>query len=397
MFVGGSMSMAGLYIHIPFCLSKCAYCDFSSYAGLESLFPSYLAALEHEMLQVMPPLEKGKASEPSSAYAFQTLYIGGGTPTVLPAPDLGEVMETARRAFSLPLEGEVTVEANPGTVGFNSLRSLRDAGVNRLSLGIQSFDDQLLRVLGRRHTAAEARHAWFDARAAGFDNLNLDLILGLPGQTLENWQESVHRALELRPEHLSLYALSVEEHTPLSTRIANGTLPPPDDDLAADMYEWAEETLTGAEFTHYEVSNWAMPGYACQHNLVYWRNEPYIGLGAGAHSWWNGKRWANVGDPKAYVTMLDQQHLPVSEQETIGRALEMGETMMMGLRLLQEGVSFARFEQRFGVPMETVYADEITELVERGLLERTPERVRLTHKGCLLGNQVFARFLPVQG
>jgi oxygen-independent coproporphyrinogen-3 oxidase len=347
------------------------------------------------MLQVMPSLAEKEPATPGNC-ELQTLYIGGGTPTVLPTPYLGQLVVTARRAFSLPQESEITVEANPGTVAFDSLRSLRDAGVNRLSLGIQSFDDQLLHVLGRRHTAAEARYAWFDARAAGFDNLNLDLILGLPEQTLENWQESVHQALELQPEHLSLYALSVEAHTPLSTRIASGVVPPPDDDLAADMYEWAAEALSEAGYAHYEISNWAMPGHACQHNLIYWRNEPYVGLGAGAHSWWNGKRWANLDDPRAYVATLDRQHSPIAEETTIDCALEMGETMMMGLRLLQEGVSFARFKGRFGVPMETVYGDEIAELIERGLLERTPERVRLTQRGCLLGNQVFAQFLPLQ-
>jgi oxygen-independent coproporphyrinogen-3 oxidase len=203
----------------------------------------------------------------------------------------------------------------------------------------------------------------------------------------------VRGALEHTPEHLSLYALTVEGGTPLAARIDAGELPSPDDDLAAEMYEWAAEMLGHAGYAHYEISNWALPGYACRHNLTYWRNEPYLGLGAGAHSWWGNRRWADLPSPEDYVASLCAGRLPVAGEEAIDPRLNMGETMMMGLRLLEEGVSFARFERRFGVPMDGVYGAEIAGLVERGLLERTPERVRLTPRGYLLGNQVFAQFL----
>jgi oxygen-independent coproporphyrinogen-3 oxidase len=328
---------------------------------------------------------------------------------VLPAPDLASLVERARRAFALPDDAEITVEANPGTVDAAGLRRLRRAGVNRLSLGVQSYDDRLLAILARIHTAADADAAVRDARAAGFENLNLDLMMGLPQQSLGDWQATLQRALVQAPQHLSLYVLAVEEGTSLAARIERGALPAPDDDLAAEMYEWAQEALARAGYDHYEISNWACTGYACRHNLIYWRNKPYLGLGAGAHSWLGGRRWSNLRDPEGYIqalvpqslqgdqSLLGDPGLPVVEVETIDRALEMSETMMMGLRLLDEGVSYARFEQRFGVPMEQVYGDEIAAAVEEGLLERVPERgadrVRLTGRGALLGNRVFVRFV----
>jgi oxygen-independent coproporphyrinogen-3 oxidase len=373
----------GLYLHIPFCRDKCAYCDFASFVCGETLFRPYLLAVRQEML----------AWAGSGAAHACTLFVGGGTPTVLPAPELAGLVRDTRRAFALPAGAEITVEANPGTVDADYLYRLRGAGVSRLSLGVQSFDDRLLRLLGRIHTALDAQEAVRDARAAGFENLNLDLMLGLPEQTLADWRETVLRALDLAPEHLSLYALTVEEGTPLRECIASGALEPPDDDRAAEMYQWAEKVLAEAGYVHYEISNWAREGFACLHNLNYWRNEPYLGLGAAAHSWSGRQRWANVRHPEEYIRALQGPCRPVAELETLDRALEMAETMMMGLRLLQEGVPFDRFERRFGVQMEEIYGSEIADLVARGLLERTSERVRLTFRGHLLGNQVFVEFI----
>jgi oxygen-independent coproporphyrinogen-3 oxidase len=381
------MDTIGLYIHIPFCQAKCAYCDFNSFAGGEPLFAPYLAALRTEMALWV------ERRHPQPRPRFQTVYIGGGTPTVLPADDLAQFLGAVRRAMTLADDAEITVEANPGTVHAGALVCLRQAGITRLSLGVQSFDDALLRILERIHSAAEARTAVRDARAAGFANLNLDLMFGLPGQTLRHWQDGVRQAVELGPEHLSLYALTVETGTPLAAYIKEGTLPAPDDDLAAEMYEWAEQELGQAGYVHYEISNWARLGYACQHNLVYWHNLPYIGLGAGAHSWWKGRRWANLGHPADYIRALDAGRLPIAAEEEIEPKIEMGETMMMGLRLLEEGVSLAGFQQRFGTPLDAVYARPIASLIERGLLERLPDRVRLTQRGHLLGNQVFVEFL----
>ncbi|MCL7455229.1 MAG: radical SAM family heme chaperone HemW [Anaerolineae bacterium] len=374
---------AGLYIHIPFCRAKCTYCDFNSFAGLEPLYGEYVRAVAQE-------LESGPRAE------LRTVYIGGGTPTVLPLSDLSHLLEAARRGRPLPPGTEVTIEANPGTVDGAVLDGLLSLGVNRLSLGIQSFDDEELQLLGRIHTAAEALAAFQAARDAGLQNISLDLIFGLPGQDLDAWRASLDRALDLGPEHLSLYALSVEPGTRLAASIRQGELPRPDPDLAADMYELAEEACAAAGYQHYEISNWArQDGLRCEHNLIYWRNEAYVGVGAGAHSWARGQRWANVASPSAYVALISRGESPLASSEAIPPELEMGETMMMGLRLLDEGVPFERFRRRFGSDLRQRYAAEIDELDQLGLVEVDEERLRLAPRGRLLANQVFYRFLPL--
>lgn len=382
------MEPIGVYIHIPFCRHKCVYCDFNSYAGQESVFAPYLDAVQREISM------RSELLADAERRAVRTLYIGGGTPTVLPVDDLIALIRLAQTAFTLPSGSEITVEANPGTISVEGLTALRTAGVSRLSLGVQSFDDAALASLGRIHSGQEARQAICGARAAGFDNLSLDLMFGLPGQTLSSWQADVEVALSLTPEHLSLYALTVEPGTPLAEDIAHGGVAAPDDDLAADMYVWTEARLVTAGYDHYEISNWARPGFECQHNLIYWRNQPYLGLGAGAHGWWRGKRRANIAQPDRYVAAIQAGQMPIDWEEKIERRLEMGETMMMGLRLLQEGVEYARFANRFGDSLEAVYGSEIDDLVVQGLLEQRPQSIRLTPYGHLLGNLAFACFLP---
>ncbi|MGD8794750.1 MAG: radical SAM family heme chaperone HemW [Anaerolineae bacterium] len=373
---------AGLYIHIPFCRAKCAYCDFNSFAGLESLHGPYARAVAREASAGALPV-------------WRTIYLGGGTPTVLPLSDLAHILEAVRRDGPLAPGAEVSIEANPGTVDRTKLSDLLGLGVNRLSLGVQSFDDAELQLLGRIHTVAEALEAFQSARGAGFRNISLDLIFGLPGQSLASWRLSLQRALDLAPEHLSLYALSVEAGTPLAAAIGRGALPGPDPDLVADMYELAEEACATAGYRHYEISNWARrDDLRCEHNLIYWRNEDYIGLGAGAHSWARGQRWSNTRSPQAYTELLSRGASPVAAQEAISQELEMGETMMMGLRLVDEGVSLARFRQRFGIDLRQKYAAQIEELAGLSLLEIDEGRIRLSSRGHLLANQVFYRFLP---
>ncbi|MGC9334788.1 MAG: radical SAM family heme chaperone HemW [Anaerolineae bacterium] len=375
-------SAVGLYIHIPFCQARCTYCDFNTADGLESYHAKYVQALAQEMAASIPA-------------ELRTVYIGGGTPTVLPLLDLARILEMVFRDRVLAPGTEITIEANPGTVDGPMLSGLLTLGVNRLSLGVQSFVDSELRLLGRIHTAAEAVDAYCAARRAGFRNINLDLIFGLPGQVLVSWQLSLARALELAPEHLSLYALSVEPGTPLAASIARGELPNPDPDLAADMYELAAEACAGAGYLHYEISNWAQQSdFCCQHNLMYWRNEAYVGVGAGAHSWTEGQRWANVAPPLLYTDLVLQGDSAVVSRAIIPVELEMGETMMMGLRLLDEGVGFRRFHQRFGTDLRERYAVEIDELQRLGLVQVSDDRIRLSPRGRLLGNQVFCRFLP---
>lgn len=372
-----------LYVHIPFCRSRCHYCAFNTYAGLDSLIPAYGEALRAE-------------AQRAPEVRAHTLYFGGGTPSLVPADLLTPLIRFLRERFALPEDAEVTLEANPGTVDEAYLRALRAAGVNRLSLGAQSAHEDELRLLGRRHTWEETTAAVRAARAAEVAVINLDLIYGLPGQTMARWQETLEAALALAPDHLSLYALTLEEGTPLAEWVARGELPPPDDDLAAEMYEWAQERLEQAGFFHYEISNWARMGpegpLLCRHNLTYWRNEPYLGLGAGAASWWGGRRWTNVQHPAEYIRRL-AAGLPVAEEiEEIPLRLEMGETMMMGLRLT-EGVKDARFRTRFGCGLAEVFGAELARLAEAGLLEWDGQTARLTPRGRLLGNQVFAEFL----
>jgi oxygen-independent coproporphyrinogen-3 oxidase len=375
-----------LYVHIPFCRARCTYCDFNTYSGLESLFAPYVEAVCREIAawgQKLP---------------VHTIYLGGGTPTTLPVPLIGRMLAACCRAFLVDEGSEISCEANPGTVTLDALRSLRALGVNRLSLGVQSFAAAELRLLGRIHSIADVLEGVADARRAGFGNINLDLIYGLPGQALSTWRRSLGRALALEPEHLSLYCLTLEEGTPLRAAVEQGRLPAPDPDLAADMYELAAEQLRRAGYTHYEISNWARgESLACRHNLACWRNRPYLGFGAGSHSFYGHRRWWNVARPEEYIARMGEVEpgplAAVAGREEISTALEMAETMILGLRLIQEGVSVAEFSRRFGQTPHEAYPQEMESLKELGLLEWNQARVLLTPRAWLLANEVFRRFL----
>ncbi|MCS7221929.1 MAG: radical SAM family heme chaperone HemW [Anaerolineae bacterium] len=386
----------GLYIHIPFCQRKCPYCDFNTYAGLDRLFNPYVEALTQEIRRTGEALEHPVAS---------TLFLGGGTPTVLPVELLADVLTACRQAFQLSPDVEITSEANPGTVDQACFSGLRALGVNRLSMGVQSFDPEELRFLGRIHGANEAEAAFHAARAAGFENINLDLIYGLPGQKPETWLATLDRAIALEPEHISLYSLTIEEGTPFARWAAEGRIAYPDDDLAAELYELASERLQAAGYVQYEISNWARhasmppfadqnPRFACQHNLIYWRYQPYLGFGAGAHSMQPGRRWWNLRSPQAYIQRIREGKSAEGGHEVISERLGMGEMMMLGLRLVREGVSDVAFQRRWGVSLAEIFGPVLDELEALGLLERLPGRVRLSPRAYLIGNQVFARFLP---
>lgn len=393
---------AGLYIHIPFCRAKCRYCDFFSVVTDPAWYTPYVEAVTAHLRWAARQVE----------IAPRTLYVGGGTPTVLPADLLCRLLEACFGLWGTPATGEVTVEANPGTLTRRDLQSLVAAGVTRLSLGVQSVHERELCLLGRIHSAAEALRALGEAKAAGFRSVGVDCIFGLPGQALADWEQTLEAVLALSPDHISAYALTLEPGTPLEREVAAGRLPTPDDDLAADMYVLAEERLAAAGYRHYEISNWARHDPAwdhqCQHNLIYWRNETWIGFGAGAHSQALGRRWHEVEDIGGYVqAWCGAEDSPAAagigplyasatarEVESISREQAMAETMFLGLRLVEEGVPRARFQERFGMPMEAVYGPALGELEAAGLLECDAERVRLTARGCLLANQVFVRFLP---
>lgn len=355
-----------LYIHIPFCRRKCRYCSFVSYEHREADIPAYVSALKNE-------LEQRAGGE-----HVTSIYFGGGTPSLLPAEPLGNLLNNIRSLFELDKAAEISIEANPGTVNQTYLSAIRELGVNRLSLGVQSLNDRELEMLGRIHTSAEAMDAAKLARGAGFDNLNLDLVYGLPGQTSADWQTTLSDALAMVPEHLSLYALSLEPETPLYRMVANGQLPGIDPDLAADQYEFAEDALARHGYHHYEISNWAKPGKECRHNLVYWRNQPYLGVGAAAHSHIGRRRFANTTSLDKYLNGT----LSSEMDETISPDLEFAESAILGLRLDE------------GIDVNTRYHPLVEEMTGAGLLETDGGRIKLTGRGRLLGNEVFWRFLP---
>ncbi|NOZ07078.1 MAG: radical SAM family heme chaperone HemW [Chloroflexi bacterium] len=391
-----------LYLHIPFCRKRCAYCDFNTYAGLEGLQAGYVEALRKEIV-----LQGSRFARDGHLPVARTIFLGGGTPSTLSVSQIDSLLTACTTSFALAENAEITLEANPSTLTSPFLMGLRDCGIKRLSLGVQSFDDGELALLGRIHNAATAQRAFSLARQAGFGNLNLDLIYGLPGQRLQTWQATLQTALSLQPEHFSLYALGVEPGTPLHHDVAAGRTPAPDPDVAADMYELAEDMLGENGYRHYEISNWSRDArLMSRHNLTYWHNEPYLGLGAGAHSWVSGIRFANVRHPSEYVrsfasaapaeAALSPSRSPAVQLDTvehISKEMEMAETVILGLRLVREGVSDARFKLRFGQSLWGRYGDVIPGLLDLGLLEGTAERIRLTRRGRLLGNEVFQRFL----
>ena len=386
--------MHSLYIHIPFCVRKCTYCDFCSYAGMDRLIPAYVAALCDEV--------RLRAARWRSA-RFDTLYVGGGTPTLLTAAQITSVLAACDEHLDLTNLREATIEANPGTLSLEQLRELRRAGLDRISLGVQSLVDDELALLGRIHTAQEAVAAVQMAREAGFERISLDLLMGLPGQSLAHWQRSLEQAIQLRPEHLSLYGLALEDGTPLKRDVDRGRYPEPDEHLGADMYRWAEERLRCQGYAHYEISNWArretLPdgqrsawNNLCRHNLRYWRNGHYLGLGTAAVSYDGRTRCRNTGNLRAYISQVGQGRLPIAESETLDAAGRMGETMMLALRT-SRGMPWDRFRRRFGRSLQEVYGDVIDQLVADGLLVADERGIRLSRRGRLLGNRVFAGFL----
>jgi oxygen-independent coproporphyrinogen-3 oxidase len=391
------MQPYSLYLHIPFCRYRCGYCDFNTYARQEKVIPDYVSALIQEI--------EGGAVAAQARLPVHTIFLGGGTPSLLPPDAHRKILDTIRREFNLLLDAELTLEANPGTVSPSYLEELRKAGYTRISVGMQSSHPDLLRLLEREHTTLNVVDAVKWARKAGFNNLNLDLIYGLPYQTIPQWRDSLEFAINLNPEHLSLYALTIEAGTPLAHWVKRGLVADPDPDLAADMYEYAMDRLPEAGFMQYEISNWARLDkggniLACRHNLQYWRNLPYLGFGAGAHGYAAGYRTANVLRIAEYIRRVNAgtwREFPFSPagvtQNPIDRQTEMQETMMVGLRLVEEGVAAATFRDRFGLSLEAVFGPDIDELVSLGLLEWSDGSLRLTRRGRLVGNQVFMRFV----
>jgi oxygen-independent coproporphyrinogen-3 oxidase len=404
-YTAAQMQAHSLYLHIPFCHHRCSYCDFNTYAGIEALIPDYVEALCHEIYFLTRSY--------SHKIPIHTIFLGGGTPSLLPSSELNRIFTTIHHEFNLQEGLEITLEANPDRLSFNYLKSIHEIGINRISLGMQSANPEELQLLERQHGFNQVAEAVSLIRKAGFRNLNLDLIFGIPNQNLRSWQRTIELAASLNPEHLSLYSLTIENGTPMGNWLRKGLLSEPDQDIAAQMYEWAQEKLSVLGYQQYEISNWARQDQAgkllaCQHNLQYWRNLPYLGVGAGAHGFTSGFRTENECNPRSYIQKLSAP-LNVDDMSfsfprtpavvnwiSINREDEMKETMLMGLRLTQDGVSRNAFRSRFGTGMEDFFRAEIEQSIQLGLLEWVPQnsgKLRLTPRGRLLGNQVFMQFV----
>ncbi len=393
------MDTTSLYFHIPFCKQRCGYCDFNTFAGLSHLIPQYVEALCQEQEQV------SKTS--NQLVSIGTIFFGGGTPSLLSVAELGKILDTARSWFELAADAEISLEANPGTVSEAYLHGIREIGINRVSFGMQSAHPDDLRLLNRFHCHEDVINAVKWSKRVGFERINLDLIFGIPNQTLSQWESSLTLALAENVDHFSLYSLSVEEGTPLQSWIKKGLVPAPDDDLAADMYELAIDKLAKSGYYQYEISNWAMVSekdYRCQHNLQYWRFLPYLGFGAGAHGFKDGVRTENVSGVEEYIkrfqSQTERREFPASpactERQVLSLFDQMQEYMMVGLRMIEEGVSARDFLFHFGHPMNRIFSKQINRLKEQKLIEQHPQceqRLRLTSKGCFFGNQVFSEFV----
>jgi oxygen-independent coproporphyrinogen-3 oxidase len=382
----------GLYVHIPFCVRKCHYCDFNSGPASDEIQAEYVDALEQEIRR-----------SPWASLAARTVFFGGGTPSELSTTDLRRIVRALQETFDFspnpqsairnPQSQEWTIECNPGTVSPAALAEMREMGFDRISLGVQSFHDSHLQAIGRIHSAAEAAAAVEQARAAGFQRLNLDLIFCLPGQTLDEWKSDLERGLELGPDHISLYNLTIEENTEFGRRYRSGLLSLPDEDVSADMYEWAIDRTAAAGMEQYEVSNFAHPGEECRHNQIYWRQEPYIGFGISAASYLDGVRWTNTGSMQRYLqSAAGPEGSDRAGEERLPPRAACGEAIMLGLRT-REGADLAGLQKRWGMDPDREWGVEIEQFIGDGLMQRVDHRLLLTPRGVMLANAVCAAFL----
>jgi oxygen-independent coproporphyrinogen-3 oxidase len=377
------MDPIGLYLHIPYCLHKCGYCDFNSHNINEAEMESYVRALLMEMAQ---------AAKNAKDHRVNTIFFGGGTPTTLPFADLARILEACHQQFQVDPEAEITCEANPATIPQADLAQLREAGFNRLSIGVQSFDPDELKRLERVHSVDEIYLTVERARQAKFENLSLDLMFALPGQTVERWQDNLHKAIDLQPDHISAYNLTIEPDTVFYKQQSQGQLTMPPDDFQRELFEITIDTLTRAGYEHYEISNYAKPGKQSRHNLNYWVNGEYIGLGAGASSTFNGERYKNVNLPARYITQINESKKAVESRETPDKRQRMGEAVMLGLRLKQ-GLNLSTFEKQFGITFQEAFGDTVTRLEGMGLIELRDDRAALTREGLFLADSVIVEFI----
>ncbi len=378
---------AGVYLHIPFCKSRCSYCDFATdvYRSSDAV-ERYVAALCSEVDRFETENPPSEIRNPKSV---DTIYFGGGTPSLLSPLQVQNILRAVYEKFDVTDDVEITMEMNPATVTAGTLAGYKSLGVNRASFGVQTFDDRALKLLARGHDAKDARSTFALLREAGFTNISFDLIAGLPGQTLEDWQKNVREAVAMMPEHLSLYLLEIHEATPLAEQIRSGRQPKPDDELAAAMYEFMVEELTAAGYRQYEISNFSKPGFESRHNSKYWRLDPVYAFGVSAHSFDGRERYANDRDTARYVEMIQNAATAEVMREEIDVASEYA---FLGLRLA-EGIDLDDYTRRFGIDLEQKYRSELYQAKANGLVEFRARHLVLTDRGKVFSNEVFSIFV----
>jgi oxygen-independent coproporphyrinogen-3 oxidase len=374
----------GLYLHFPFCISKCPYCDFNSYQLKEAnQISSYISALYREITAYSQKLEKSN---------IRTIYLGGGTPTILSGTQICNILEFCKDKFAVDKNAEITIEANPGTLDDEKLKLLIESGINRLSLGAQSFNDVFLKKLGRIHNTQNIIDSYFLARKIGFSNINIDVMFALSGQTIEDLQDTLKKAVSLKPDHLSLYNLTIKPGTEYYMEYKRGKLNLPTEDEEYDMYNWIIDFLEESGFEHYEIANFARSHKRSIHNLIYWQNKPYLGIGAGAFSFIRGYRYMNYENPARYIKEIMCDKLPIDNGEKLSLRKRMIETIILGLRT-KDGVGCKKFKKRFGISLNDIFCKQINKLVNLGLLEKSYDKIKLTRDGIFLANAVFREFV----
>ncbi|HKX26512.1 MAG TPA: radical SAM family heme chaperone HemW [Blastocatellia bacterium] len=381
---------AGIYLHIPFCTTRCHYCNFATGGYESALARRYAGALAKEIERAGAALEHSATL--AAMKTVDTIYFGGGTPTTLSIDQFSELLEACRRIFEVEPAAEITTEANPGELSLDYLQRLRATGINRLSFGVQSFDDDELRMIGRSHSAQAAREAVKMARLAGFENISLDLIAGLPGQRPETWRRNLDQAFALGPDHLSVYLLELYKDAPLLHRVERGEVPPIDEELTVASYFMLMDEAEKYGFEHYEISNWARPGYESRHNLKYWTGAPYWAFGVSAAGYDGHSRWVNTRHLHEYLEKVERAESPVAESVQLAPDDRQSESLFLRLRL-KEGVDLPRHRQNFGVDVLDRYRDELERLHEAGLIEIKDENLVISRKGKVLANEVFAVFV----
>lgn len=378
------MKKIGIYVHIPFCKQKCLYCDFVSYSGKLNYAKEYVERLKAEIVNTAKKIE-------TDNIIVNTIYFGGGTPSYINEEYILEILETIKSQFILDENIEITLEVNPGTANKEKLRYYKNIGINRISIGLQSTEDKILKLLGRIHNYKEFVQIYKDAREVGFENINIDMIIGVPTQTIENVKDSVNKILELNPEHISIYSLIVEENTPLENKIANGELVLPDEDLEREMYWYTKRKLESNGYKHYEISNYAKKGRESKHNLNCWNQDEYLGFGVAAHSYFNNQRYSNTDSMEEYINEKEIYKIQtINEIQTIEDKEK--EYMLLGLRKI-DGVNIAEFKNKFIENPIYTFRNEIDKLVKEDLIEVDLNSIKLTNKGIDLANIVWEEFV----